>query len=197
MLTLLWVHIGGRARNAIDVSPLPSYTGGAVHDRYIAYFSYPCGHALCNAHILRQLQSVAEVQRQRVWTNPVSDLIRATKAEVDKAVTAGKTCLSDRRMRPPTNTASASPTTSPASTPPPAHGYPHSHSRAEWLVRCVFEEIPMATEPTRVNACAPGRWRTIRSGGSSLTIGWRSRRVEAEEVGQLQRLVHGPGLTDP
>lgn len=99
MLTLLWVHIGGRARTAIDAGPLPSYAGVAVHDRYIAYFSYPCGHALCNAHILRQLQSVAEVRRQQVWTNPISDLIRATKTEVDNAAAAGKTCLLDRRMR--------------------------------------------------------------------------------------------------
>ena len=68
MLTLLWVHINGRARTAIDAGPLPTYTGVAVHDRYIAYFSYTCGHALCNAHILRQLQSV--VLTHAVKTSP-------------------------------------------------------------------------------------------------------------------------------
>ena len=63
-----WVHVVGnktmglfghhlkRGKEAMDdIGVLDAYNGTLVHDRSSSYFSYPCGHSLCNAHILRDL----------------------------------------------------------------------------------------------------------------------------------------------
>ncbi|MBN1166430.1 MAG: transposase [Methanospirillaceae archaeon] len=34
--------------------------GIAIHDFYDSYHKYPCSHAYCNAHILRELKRVEE-----------------------------------------------------------------------------------------------------------------------------------------
>ncbi len=39
---------------------LPSFGGIAVHDGWKSYQSYDCGHSLCNAHHLRELQYILE-----------------------------------------------------------------------------------------------------------------------------------------
>jgi transposase len=50
---------GVEAMNAMGV--LPGFTGTAVHDAWAAYDTYrTADHALCNAHLLRELQAVAD-----------------------------------------------------------------------------------------------------------------------------------------
>lgn len=46
--------------NTLDV--LPSFQGVLVHDCYASYFKndYSFEHALCNAHLLRECQGIAE-----------------------------------------------------------------------------------------------------------------------------------------
>jgi transposase len=59
-LTLYRAH-AKRGREAIDaIAVLPGYTGVAIHDAYTSYLSYPGRHALCNAHLLRDLVAVEE-----------------------------------------------------------------------------------------------------------------------------------------
>jgi transposase len=60
--TYLFVHShrGQRALSS-DSSPLPAYTGWAVHDCWASYFLFPsCHHALCGAHLLRELTALTE-----------------------------------------------------------------------------------------------------------------------------------------
>lgn len=50
---------GTEAMNAMGV--LPSFTGTAVHDAWSPYDTYTAaGHALCNSHVLRELQAVTD-----------------------------------------------------------------------------------------------------------------------------------------
>ena len=50
---------GTEAMNAMGV--LPGFTGTAVHDAWAPYDTYTgAGHALCNAHLLRELQAVTD-----------------------------------------------------------------------------------------------------------------------------------------
>ena len=43
---------------------LPKFFGIAVHDFWDSYHKYSCGHAYCNAHILRELKRVEEETKQ-------------------------------------------------------------------------------------------------------------------------------------
>ncbi|MBS2967001.1 IS66 family transposase [Actinocrinis puniceicyclus] len=58
--SLLMVHPkrGTVAMDAIGV--LPVFTGIAQHDAWAPYDTYACDHALCGAHVLRELVAVAE-----------------------------------------------------------------------------------------------------------------------------------------
>lgn len=55
---------GRAAMNRIGI--LPDFKGVAVHDAYAPYWGYDCEHALCNAHLLRELAYLAE-QEQQSW----------------------------------------------------------------------------------------------------------------------------------
>jgi len=87
---------GQAAMNAIGI--LPAFHGTAVHDALHAYLPYPCAHSLCNAHLLRDLTAVSELNRQR-WPQQMSTLLLAIKAAVERARLAGQTQLAPRRRQ--------------------------------------------------------------------------------------------------
>lgn len=93
LYTLLWAS-KTRGHTAIMAGPLATYTGTAVHDRYAAYFSYGCAHALCNAHLIRNLAGVGIVRSQQPWTDAFINLLTDTNNTVNTAKTAGATRLS-------------------------------------------------------------------------------------------------------
>ena len=53
---------------------LPAYSGVLVHDHLKGLYSFPCGHAECNAHILRYLKSAAETNK-RAWAAAMITLL--------------------------------------------------------------------------------------------------------------------------
>ena len=102
---LMWLHVAGteeltyyevqpgrgiKAIEAIDI--LPKFEGVAVHDAYAAYLAYDGKHALCNAHLLRELIFVAE-QLKQAWATELIKLLVEIKTRVAEAVTAGLTEL--------------------------------------------------------------------------------------------------------
>src|SRR5665647_1747538 len=61
MFTMITCHRrrGREAMNAAGI--LPAFTGIAVHDAWAPYDTYPkITHALCNAHVLRELIAVTD-----------------------------------------------------------------------------------------------------------------------------------------
>lgn len=69
-----------RGREAMDkIGILSEYEGISVHDRYPSYDKYKCKHALCNAHLLRDLKYLSE-EMNRAWAEKmIKLLVKANK----------------------------------------------------------------------------------------------------------------------
>ena len=80
-------HIGissKRGKEGIDeIGILPEYKGISVHDCWASYFMYRIVHALCNAHLLRELIAVKENFGQE-WAQKLIDLLLAMKQKKEE-----------------------------------------------------------------------------------------------------------------
>ncbi len=63
---------GKEAMKRIDI--LPKYNGISVHDRWASYNEYDCEHALCNAHLLRDLKLIEE-EYHKPWAADMRKLL--------------------------------------------------------------------------------------------------------------------------
>lgn len=105
---LWWVHDASNCEfTYLDISPkrgylgmeqcgvLPLFHGIAMHDCWASYWSYEdCQHAVCCAHLLRELTGVAENHPEQKWASAFIDLLLEMKKVKDKAVEVGKETLS-------------------------------------------------------------------------------------------------------
>ena len=95
LFTVLFCH-RKRGKEAIDAAGvLPGFTGIAVHDAFVPYARYShATHALCNAHLLRELIAVVDHHAAHpipdsgtppgwCWAQQVIDALLALKAIVD------------------------------------------------------------------------------------------------------------------
>jgi len=74
---------------------LPSFSGIAVHDCWVSYWKYPdTVHAVCCAHLLRELVGVEENYPQQKWATAFKELLLAMKAVKEKLKANGKETLS-------------------------------------------------------------------------------------------------------
>jgi transposase len=79
-----------RGRKALDeIGIAPQFTGVAVHDGWQSYQSYPCLHALCNVHHLRELTFLEEVCQQS-WAAELKALLLDMKQAVTQAKENGQ-----------------------------------------------------------------------------------------------------------
>jgi transposase len=73
---------------------LPTFSGIAVHDCWSPYDNYNgITHALCNAHLLRDLAAVAELGEEQDWAVFMADLLRQALGWVNDAKAAGQTAI--------------------------------------------------------------------------------------------------------
>lgn len=97
-------HYGADARRghaAMDeIGILPRYRGTCVHDGWLSYTSYRrCRHALCGAHLLRELTYFAELgEATKAWAEPLRALLLEMKAEVERARGEGAERLGGERL---------------------------------------------------------------------------------------------------
>ena len=105
---LAWVHSASagnhalitvhdkRGRQGMDAAGvLPAFGGIAVHDAWAPYDTYQhlAGHALCNAHALRELQAVTDAAPpgQWCWASQAAGALRDMKRQADASLAADGT----------------------------------------------------------------------------------------------------------
>jgi len=105
---LWWVHNASNCEYTyLDISPkrgfngmeqcgvLPEFKGIAMHDCWASYWNYTdAGHAVCCAHLLRELTGIIENYPEQKWASAFIDLLLEMKKVKDKAVEKGKDSLS-------------------------------------------------------------------------------------------------------
>lgn len=98
-----WFHVAGTAlfsflgvhrRRGVEATDhfgvLGRVRGTLVHDRWAPYWRYTkAAHAICNAHILRDLAGVAEVDSQKRWADAMGELLVEAKRRAEAATAAG------------------------------------------------------------------------------------------------------------
>lgn len=74
---------------------LPYYTGIIVHDCWASYWKYEdVKHAICCAHLLRELNGIIENHPEQTWAVSFKNLLLEMKKVRDKAVNSNKDELS-------------------------------------------------------------------------------------------------------
>lgn len=98
-LTLYYVHKqrGTKAMDAMGV--LATLTGVLVHDGYASYRTYTAvTHALCNAHHLRELDAIADVEGQDWATDMVALLSDTWQRVLDVKESGGALSLPEEEL---------------------------------------------------------------------------------------------------
>jgi transposase len=101
-LTLLDCHTARGVNAYVDMGVLTDFNGVLVSDGYRPYWAIPNAafdHALCGAHLLRDLTEVGELCGQGEWTTAMTDVLLDAKAAADEARAQGCTSLSDAQLR--------------------------------------------------------------------------------------------------
>lgn len=105
---LWWVHDASNCEfTYLDISPkrgylgmeqcgvLPLFHGIAMHDCWASYWNYTdIQHAVCCAHLMRELTGIVENYPEQKWASAFIDLLLEMKKVKDKAIEAGKESLS-------------------------------------------------------------------------------------------------------
>jgi transposase len=92
---------GRRGKAAIDeIGILPQYRGTCVHDGWLSYTFYPkCKHALCGAHLLRELMYFEELSDEtKVRAFSLKELLLEMKGQAERACAEGATRLAAERL---------------------------------------------------------------------------------------------------
>ena len=83
--TFLYPHAKRGYEATEDMGILPVFTGVAVHDNWGTYFQYEhCKHSLCNAHHIRELESV-EKNYKHEWGLHMQNLLCEIRQEVENS----------------------------------------------------------------------------------------------------------------
>jgi transposase len=87
-LTYLWPsdHRGSQAIDEMGI--LREYEGTLVHDCFGSYFTLDCSHALCNAHLLRELNFFIDIKEHK-WAGRMKELLCQALEEPESTTSRG------------------------------------------------------------------------------------------------------------
>jgi len=100
LLTLLHADVTRGYAGIERTGLFPDFSGIVVHDRLDWYFSYKnATHAVCNAHLVRNLKSVAVVKSQQEWATDMTELLLEMKHAAGAAREAHKKAVNWRQLK--------------------------------------------------------------------------------------------------
>lgn len=83
-----------RGKEAMDAAGvLPAFTGIGVHDCWKPYWCYDIEHALCNAHVIRELTGIYESTPAQTWAPKLARVLQQMNTAVADAQDAGAHAL--------------------------------------------------------------------------------------------------------
>jgi len=100
LLTLLVAH-RKRGQTAVDDIGVLAHRhehSTLVHDRAAMYWNYGAGHAVCAAHLLRDLNAIKELPRHANWAEAFRRMLLDAKATVETATAAGASGLAAEQL---------------------------------------------------------------------------------------------------
>ena len=98
LATYLTVH-SKRGKEAMDAAGiLPGFRGTTVHDMWASYFRYPSRHAVCNAHVIRELTFALEEFHQR-WAGKLKKLLCRIHTLVERRRASTISILDERTLK--------------------------------------------------------------------------------------------------
>jgi transposase len=137
-----------RAKSAPDeAGVLGDFTGVMVHDRLAMYFSYDkATHAICHAHVVRDLASVG-VRWNQGWANSMSALLCEMNDAAHEARAAGRKRLARRKLEGFLARYDALVSDGLAANPQPAHRKRDAVEKESYNLACALRDL--RTEATR------------------------------------------------
>jgi len=82
-----------------DNGVLPEFSGTAVHDCWSPYWHYDgVRHAVCNVHLLRELNGVQEFSPDHKWAPEFKNLLMDMAKAKEEAIAKGKSALDADRL---------------------------------------------------------------------------------------------------
>lgn len=87
-------HIG-----MTEMGVLPSFNGVAIHDCWASYWKFDILHAICCAHLLRELNGVIENHPEQTWARSFKKLLLDMKQTKDDAIKANLTSADAQRIQ--------------------------------------------------------------------------------------------------
>ena len=99
LYTLLDISRKRGTQGMDECGVLPEFKGIAVHDCWASYWKYPVAeHAVCCAHLLRELTGIQENHPGQTWAPAFISLLLEMKKAKEKAIMEGKTVLSNDHL---------------------------------------------------------------------------------------------------
>jgi transposase len=100
LLTLLDCHEKRGAEAFADIGVFDFFSGILISDGWKSYWSTGSfEHALCCAHLLRDLAGVAECQQHKAWADDMADLLVEAKSAVEAALRKGNAGLGSYQLQ--------------------------------------------------------------------------------------------------
>lgn len=97
---LTYLFFGKRGQEGMkEMGILPNFSGVAIHDCWASYWKFPVQHAICCAHLLRELNGVIQNHPQQTWAKSFIDLLLEMKKQKEKAIEKEQSNLSECHLQ--------------------------------------------------------------------------------------------------